>query len=347
MLWNVLGILGPSGVWVYADGSGDYPTIEAAVADIPTGTTINLGPGIFSLSETLTVDFSFNLVGSGMDGPDSTVVTCTDTVVDVYSVSFSAQDIHFMTTGSGAPTDVMDAGDATIDLQRCGFSGAVRWNDHQGDGLYLYGTATATVTDCVFTLNDLHGVEVDEDAEVTLENNFMYDNGENGITFWANSFGVVSGNECTENGLNGISVNDDAEVTVENNLCSGNEYTGIRFSEYASGTIRNNECSDNVQEDGIGLYDDSSADGREQPLPGQRRSRHLFRGLQLWDRVRQRVCRQQMGPLRRFHRDPDPRRQQPSRQHLRPVRRKTSVSAACPSWLTGPSTRRSHPWRRR
>jgi len=259
MLWNVLGILGPSGVWVYADGSGDYPTIEAAVADVDPGTTIYLGPGIFGLSQTLLVNFSFSLVGSGMDGPDSTVVACTDTVVDVYSVSFSAQDISFVTTGSNAPTDVMIAGDATIDLQRCGFSGAVRWNDHQGDGLYLYGTASATVTDCVFTLNDLHGVDVDEDAEVTLENNLMYNNGENGITFFANSFGVVTGNECTENGLSGISVNDDAEVNLENNLCSGNQNNGIRFGDNAYGTIRNNECSDNIDFDGIALYDDSSA----------------------------------------------------------------------------------------
>ncbi len=187
MLWNVLYLLTPSGVWVYEDGSGDYPTIEAAVADIETGTTINLGPGDFVLSDTLLVDFSFNLVGSGMEGPNTTTVMCADTVVDIYSVSFSAKDIVFVTTGTGAPTDVMDAGDATIDLQRCGFGGAVRWNDYAGNGLYLYGTTTGTVSDCVFTLNDLHGVEVDEDAEVTLENNAMYNNGENGITFWANS----------------------------------------------------------------------------------------------------------------------------------------------------------------
>jgi parallel beta-helix repeat protein len=259
MLWNVLYLLTPSGVWVYEDGSGDYPTIEAAVADIETGTTINLGPGTFHLSQTLLVDFSFNLVGSGMEGPNGTTVTCDDTVIDVYSVNFSAQDIQFETIGSGAPTDVMDAGDATIDLQRCSFSGAVRWNDSQGDGLYLYGTTTATVTDCAFINNGLHGVEVDEDADATLENNLMYGNGENGITFWANSTGVVSGNESSSNGLNGISVNDDAQVLVENNVCLENEYTGIRFGGYATGIIRNNECSDSFQEDGIGLYEDSSA----------------------------------------------------------------------------------------
>ncbi len=122
MLWNLFGHLVPAGVWVYADGSGDYPTIEAAVADIATGTTIYLGPGTFRLSQTLAVDFSFNLVGSGMAGPDATVVTCNDTVVDVASVSFSAQDIKFVSTASSKPTDVMAAGDATIDLLRCSFS---------------------------------------------------------------------------------------------------------------------------------------------------------------------------------------------------------------------------------
>jgi len=71
--------------YVAADGSGDYPTIEDAVANIDTGQTIYLGPGTFHLSDTLLVNFSFNLVGSGID---KTTVTCNGTVVDVESASF-------------------------------------------------------------------------------------------------------------------------------------------------------------------------------------------------------------------------------------------------------------------
>ena len=204
MLWNLFGHLVPAGVWVYADGSGDYPTIEAAVADIATGATIYLGPGTFRLSQTLAVDFSFNLVGSGMAGPNATVVTCNDTVLDVASVSFSAQDIKFVSTANNKPTDVMAAGDATIHILRCAFSGAFRWNDHAGDGLYLYGTTSATVQDSVFTQNDLNGVELDEDAQVTLEDNECSGNGSNGIGFWANSVGVARGNTCTANAYSGI-----------------------------------------------------------------------------------------------------------------------------------------------
>jgi len=262
ILWNLLNLLGPpapSEIWVYADGSGDYPTIEAAVTSIDTGATIHLGPGEFRLSQTLDVDFSFNLVGSGMAGPSSTVISCDDTVVDIMSVNFSAQDIRFENTGAGAPTDVMIAGDATIDLQRCYLAGGVRWQEQAGDGLYLYGTATGTVTDCVFTLNDLHGIEVDEDAQLTVENSVMSDNGDNGITFWANSGGIVRGNECTGNGLSGIAVNENAEALLENNVCSDNQNNGIRFGDNATGTIRNNECSNNADYDGIALYEDSNA----------------------------------------------------------------------------------------
>ena len=255
MLWSLFGHLVPAGVWVYADGSGDYPTIEAAVADIATGTTIYLGPGTFRLSQTLAVDFSFNLVGSGMEGSNATVVTCNDTVVDVASVSFSAQDIKFVSTASSKPTDVMAAGDATIDLLRCSFSGASRWNDHAGDGLYLYGTTSATVQDCVFTQNDLNGVEVDENAQVALEDNECSGNGSNGICFWAGSVGVARGNACTANSYSGISVNDSAEATLENNICTENQNNGIRFGDNATGTIRNNDCSENITYDGIALYD--------------------------------------------------------------------------------------------
>ncbi len=261
LLYNLSSILQPAGPFVAADGSGDYPTIEDAVANIDTGTTIFLGPGVFTLSKTLPVDFSFNLVGSGMD---QTTVRCNDTVIDVGPVSFGASDITFQATATSIRTEAMITTDSTIDLRRCGFIGGNRVIDsggtgHGGSGLWLTGSLTGTVVDCVASNNELHGIDVDDGSVVTLQNNLCSDNAENGITFFSNSSGAASGNTCANNGYNGISVNDHSSVTLENNDCSDNQDTGIIFSETATGTIRDNTCSGSKDYDGIALYDDSNA----------------------------------------------------------------------------------------
>ncbi|HLA81388.1 MAG TPA: S-layer homology domain-containing protein, partial [Thermoleophilia bacterium] len=76
MFYDLLALIGaPSGeIWVFVDGSGTYPTIESAVANIAPGETIYLGPGTFYLDDTIIVDFPFGLVGSGMSGPNMTTV---------------------------------------------------------------------------------------------------------------------------------------------------------------------------------------------------------------------------------------------------------------------------------
>ena len=261
VLYNLLNLLGPSGVWVYADGSGDYPTIEAAVADIDPGTTIHLGPGIFNLAKTILVDFSFNLVGSGMEGPTSSTVRYAGWAVDVHSVSFSAKDIRFECTATNKAADVLEAGDATVDLVRCYFSGGNRYADQYGAGLYLYGSAEATVTDCVFTLNDLHGIVLGDQAKATVTNSAMSDNVYNGIGLFDGSSAIVDHSDCTNNGLHGISANDSSEVTVLNSICSNNgdggDYaSGIYLEEDAVGTIQNCVCNSNLI-DGISTHDNA------------------------------------------------------------------------------------------
>ena len=261
ILWNLLNLLTPSGVWVYVDGSGDYPTIEAAVDDIDPGTTIHLGPGIFNLTKTILVDFSFNLVGSGMEGPTGSTVRYAGGVVDVHSVSFSADDIRFECTATNKAANVMDVGDATVDLLRCYFAGGNRSSDQRGNGLYLYGTGEATVTDCVFALNDLHGVELVDEAYATITNSTMSDNGSNGIGLFDGSSAVVDLCDCVGNGLHGVSVNDSAEVTVRNSECShngdaGDYASGIYLEEDTVGTIQNCVCNYNLI-DGISTHDNA------------------------------------------------------------------------------------------
>ncbi|MBN1630826.1 MAG: right-handed parallel beta-helix repeat-containing protein [Thermoleophilia bacterium] len=233
-------------VWVYADGSGDYPTIEAAVAALGPGSTIRLGKGTFTLTKTLAVDYALDLVGSGWQ-TGNTLVTYAGVVVDVRGAEFRAENVRFVNTATTHASCVLGAKDAELDLQSCCFSGGKRRNDTSGSGVYLYGTTTATVSDCVLTKNDLHGIAVEDEAQATLEGNTCTSNSSAGILLADNAIGTVRDNYCSDNGMTGVAALEQSKVTIDGNTCRSNAGTGILLYDDASGTIRDNECTENEQ----------------------------------------------------------------------------------------------------
>jgi parallel beta-helix repeat protein len=256
MLYNLLGVLEPSGVWVYADGSGDYPTIAAAMANVDTGETIYLGPGVFGLTGTLYADFSFNLVGSGID---ETVITYSKDVIGVIGpVDFVAQDIAFVCTATSTAADVMYINDATVDVTRCSFSGGNRASGMYGNGLNAYAGADVTATDCIFEKNEWDGIVASDNAYVDVYNSVMDSNGDNGIAFWDGASGIVDYCDSTNNAWHGISVNDSSEVTVQNSDASGNgsggEFeSGMYFDGNAVGNLQNCVANSNSV-DGVACF---------------------------------------------------------------------------------------------
>jgi parallel beta-helix repeat protein len=262
MLYNLLGVLSPSGVWVYADGSGDYPTIEAAMAGIEAGQVINLGPGIFGLSNTLHVTKPFSLVGNGMTGAGASVVTCSKDVVAIEGpVTFYAEDVSFVSTATSTATDCVYVDGGSAGFSRCGFSGGNLVNGSYGSGLSVYGAGSALISDCSFYANDYDGILVWEDAEVDVVDSVSDGNGDNGIGLYDDAVATIDSCECTNNDWHGISVNDYAQVTVQDSICSsngtyGDVASGVYFEEAASGTIQNTECSNN-RVDGISCHDNA------------------------------------------------------------------------------------------
>jgi parallel beta-helix repeat protein len=262
MLYNLLGLLTPSGVWVYADGSGDYPTIEAAVANIDTGETIHLGPGVFHLQEDLWVNFSFNLIGSGMSGANMATVVYPGDVIGVGPVTFKASDISFVNSASFGSSDVMYVNGGTVSLSRCSFTGG-HYGNQYGNGLNAYGSSQVTAVDCVFTQNDKDGVEAAGSAEVSLTRCTMEENGQNGVGLYDNGWATIDQSLCVNNSLHGIGCNDHSAVIVRSSECSHNGApgyilaSGIYLEEAASGTIQNTLCTYNLV-DGISCHDEAS-----------------------------------------------------------------------------------------
>ena len=245
-------------VWVYADGSGDYPTIEAAVAALGPGSTIRLGKGTFTLTKTLVLDYALELVGSGWQ-TGNTLVAYAGTVVAVNGADLHAENIRFVSAATTLRSVVMEVRDSVLDLQSCYFSGGNRLSDSGGYGLFLGGSTTATVTNCVFTKNGLHGISVEDEAQVLLQGNTCMTNSAGaGILFSDNAGGTARDNYCSHNGTRGITAQKNAVVILEGNTCSNNAGSGLSLLGDAGGTIRDNECSSNGL-NGISLNDRSSA----------------------------------------------------------------------------------------
>jgi parallel beta-helix repeat protein len=269
---------GPLTVSVAPDGSGDYTSLETALAEVPAGSTIILEAGTFLLTQPLSVTKAITLVGAGMDRTNM-VSGAEDYVVRFGGDGpFRAQGITFRHQGDIRARAVGVKG-GVIDFTQCRFTGAV-WDENEdfgGNGLNLRRNTTGRVQECRVEGNDLHGIAVKEQAEVELVRNVCSDNGgvgirfsgssggtarqnectgngECGISYFDQSGGTARGNECTGNILHGISIEGQAQPVLEENICTGNEYSGIDYFENAGGTARGNECSDNGRH-GFGVHD--------------------------------------------------------------------------------------------
>jgi parallel beta-helix repeat protein len=238
----------PADIRLNADGSGDYPTLEKALAAASSGETILLEAGTYSLAQSLEVDKPLTLLGAGMDQTE--IVSEAGGYVIRFSGGgpFIAQDITFRHEGDAvASVAVVDAGD--IAFARCRFTGAV-YTEEAGDlaGLWLQGNTTGTVQECEAVENDSFGILVDDQAEPTLEGNSCTDNELFGIAYSGEAGGAARHNTCLGS-QGGIGVAGHAEPTLEKNVCTDNELGGILYGDHSSGVACQNECSGN----GIGI----------------------------------------------------------------------------------------------
>lgn len=241
MLWNLI----PGDYWVYADGSGDYATIEAAAADVGPRDTIHLGPGVFTLSKTLMVDSPLHLVGNGMAAATGTTVRCAGSVLSADATILTAAGVRFVSTATSQASRAVGAGDTAIGFWDCSFSGGNRVESLGGVGLHLSGATYGVVSGCLSSLNDLDGIELVDDASASISNCTLVQNGQCGLTLLDGAAATISEVTCSSNVDNGIAIAEDAEGTIESSDCSDNGVIGIRVLDRASAVIQGNTCDSN------------------------------------------------------------------------------------------------------
>jgi parallel beta-helix repeat protein len=230
-------------IHVAVDGSGDYATLEEAVAAAVPRATITLGPGEYRLIWGLEIKNALTLVGAGMD--ETTIVSGSPDYVIRFAgtATFAAEGIAFRHDGSQV-ADVVVIEDGTGRFSRCSFSGAT-YVEGEGNraGLRFSGSSRGSVEDSLVFGNSNTGILLEEQARPELRRNSVRDNTVVGIGYKDLARGVASENTCTGHGI-GIAVSVEARPTVEMNTCNDNDY-GIAYLENGGGECRGNECRRN------------------------------------------------------------------------------------------------------
>ena len=234
-------------------GHPHYPTLADAVTALSPGGTLYLAPGVYHLKKTLVINKPLVLIGEDRDMTvvgyrgDGDVVRYTGTGV------FKAQNITFRHLG-GSWGNVVVVENGLVEFENCRFTGGTLLEkddeDLGGTGILFRKRAWGgKVIRCICDNNELHGIEVDDDAAPMLSKNMCYRNGGSGILYSGRSGGIAQENRCIMNGFHGIEIQFKSRPSLISNTCEENNECGIAYWDESGGVARDNICNNN--EDGI------------------------------------------------------------------------------------------------
>lgn len=230
-------------IHVEVDGSGDYATLEQAVAAAAPRATITLGPGMYRSLRAMEIDTSLTLMGAGMDETEIVSGAPSHVIRFTGSGTFSAEGITFRHDGKEM-ADVVVIEDGTGHFFSCRFTGAI-YEEGNGNraGLRFRGNSRGTVENSVASGNDNTGILVENQAQPELRGNICSDNGLVGIGYMDLAKGLATENECTGNAI-GIALAVESKPTLKRNRSNDNDY-GIAYIDNAGGESYGNECMRN------------------------------------------------------------------------------------------------------
>jgi parallel beta-helix repeat protein len=245
-------------IFLNAQGTGDYPALNEAVADAAPGAMILLAQGTYYLDSPLQIENSIALVGEGME--NTLIISDAGEEViwyngsgkffmDSVSVEYAGteeSDILYITGGKVFISNSRFAGGETADQ--------VNW----GTGAFFLGSSSGTIINCLFEDNDFCGIDIEEEAECFISNSIFRDNGVMGINYYGETGGgVASGNELFGNGSDGIQVQLNSHPVLIGNYCHDNTGGGIAFFDGSGGFALNNRIENN-DENGISASNQST-----------------------------------------------------------------------------------------
>ena len=261
---------------VAANGSGDYPSIAAAIAAAAPGTTIEIGPGVYT--EALVVDKPLQFVGTGNRA--QTIIT-TDVGNTFYWTAPSGriENLTLQQTGTnefsaikflgGAAditgNDLTSRGYAAITVEG-GANPLVTGNtmrDGAASGVYISGDGTTgTYSNNSVFGNAYSGFEISLNANPTVAENIIRNNIQSGIFVSGAATGIYTKNQLQGHGLAAIFVNNASKPDVSNNIITDNKTSGIVVADGGFGAYVGN-LIDGCGESGIQVLRGANPDMRD------------------------------------------------------------------------------------
>ena len=231
---------------ISSDGKGDFATLEEAIEAVPPNTAIVLGEGQFELSDSLVIEKSLTIQGSGSNL--TTIVNSSggSPVIFFQGEQLTITGISIQRTGEFA-SNIMVINKGEVYLENCNLSGggASEDNSVQGDGLLIAGKSNVTMKNCIIENNMGVGIFVGDSAKLTVEQ-ISSSNNKYGIVFIGNSVGNIQNSTFSDNQSNGIFVTESANVNILGNTINNNVGPGINFKmDRANGEVRNNNLARN------------------------------------------------------------------------------------------------------
>lgn len=237
-------------IFVFPDGSGDYPNLDEAFKAVESGARIILDSGTYYVEEYwgLHSDKSFAIIGIREDLTE--VFFTNDNYFSVENnASLTIEDVTFHHDNFSVSVK-----DGNL------FIKDARINAGTNNAIFMQGNSTAIIQGSEFT--NIPGawggcIELWDDAYIEIENSFLT-GCDDGLSLEDNARGIIRGNTIQNSKFVGIRLENNAQATIENNIISDHGYDGINLYNHASATIRSNDCSRNGS-DGIYIGDYSSA----------------------------------------------------------------------------------------
>jgi len=274
-------------IYVAADGSGDYPTIQDAIDAAKPGATIFLDSGTYH--ENLEVNKSITLVGTRKDlveifSDGENVIKFTGNgLLTIEDVTIQGTNKH---TGLNIQSGEFKLRNIRVRIEKGtgiyiqASTGIIQNSEISGKGSYcihLVNQSDVTIeqnliSNCAFGLlieedanvfvhhNEIRGHEdgiYAEEAIAIIEDNIITENGDNSILIFE-SYVEIRRNDCSRNGYTGIIIyNNTSDAIIEDNQCNYNGNNGIYLGGDFNGLIQGNECAWN-EVNGIEITEDGN-----------------------------------------------------------------------------------------
>jgi len=255
----------PTTVRVAADGSGNAPDLDAAVALVAPGGTVLLDAGEHRLAGPVVIDKPLTIRGEGSN--QTTVLAGQPAALLTFAGpgELVLEGVAFRYEGT-EPSDGLVIEGGVIAFTDVAVSGLVRGPDATaedpeaetgGTGFLVRGDTTGSLDRCTAADNQMHGFGFAANSRVTVTSSTAAGNGRNGFLWEGESIGTAEGSTARDNGLHGFGTQGRATTTLTANTATGNGQAGFAWLDNASGRAEGNTAEDNGMH-GFGTEDEAA-----------------------------------------------------------------------------------------